>query len=184
MMEVRFHGRGGQGAVMASRIMASAVVHTGRYGASFPMFGFERRGAPVTAFGRFDDQPVREKTQIYQPHALVILDPSQRASEAVFQGLVSGGTLVLNHKNFDMACPHDNLASMGIIDADAVALEEMGRVMPNTCVLGAFARVTGLVGIESVLKGLEDYFDGEKLSSNVRCAKRGFDEVVVRNFTV
>ena len=78
MIEVRFHGRGGQGAVMASKILATAFVKTKKYGASFPMFGFERRGAPVTAFGRFSKKPIREKTQIYNPDILMVLDPSQK----------------------------------------------------------------------------------------------------------
>jgi len=179
MIEVRFHGRGGQGAVMASRILANAVVRTGRYGASFPMFGFERRGAPVTAFGRFSDTPVREKTQIYNPDVLVVLDPSQRDSPIVFQGLVPGGIMVLNYGGNALENPDKNLKKAGIIDANAVALEEIGLPMPNTCIIGAFAKITGFVGIEPVLESLADYFQGKKLAANIRCAKRGYNEVAV-----
>ncbi|MFH1153982.1 MAG: 2-oxoacid:acceptor oxidoreductase family protein [Pseudomonadota bacterium] len=182
MIEVRFHGRGGQGAVMASRILANAFVRTGRYGASFPMFGFERRGAPVTAFGRFSDTPVREKTQIYNPDILVVLDPSQRDSAVVFQGLVPGGTMVLNHNKKELDKPDPNLAVAGIIDAQAIALEEIGMPMPNTCILGAFARVTGLVALEPVIESLGDYFQGKKLAANARCAERGYNEVVLLRF--
>ncbi len=98
MSEVRFHGRGGQGVVTTSKILANAFARTGQFGASFPMFGFERRGAPVTAFGRFSDKPVKEKTQIYNPNILVVLDPSQKHSQAVFDGLLPGGMLLLNDK--------------------------------------------------------------------------------------
>ncbi len=182
MLEVRFHGRGGQGAVMASRILANAVVRTGGYGASFPMFGFERRGAPVTAFGRFSDKKVREKTQIYHPDVLVVLDPSQSFSEAVYQGLVADGLMVLNAETSFKEKPDDHLKKAGIIDADSIAMEEIGMAMPNTAVVGAFAKVTGLVGIEPVLGSLEDYFKGEKLTANIRCAKRGYDEVVIQDF--
>jgi 2-oxoacid:acceptor oxidoreductase gamma subunit (pyruvate/2-ketoisovalerate family) len=80
MIKVRFHGRGRQGSVTAARILANAFVLEGKYGSSFPMFGFERRGAPVTAFLRFDENPVREKTQIYSPDCLVVLDSSLKNS--------------------------------------------------------------------------------------------------------
>lgn len=179
MIEVRFHGRGGQGAVMASRILANAVVRTGRFGASFPMFGFERRGAPVTAFGRFSDEPVREKTQIYNPDVLVVLDPSQKDSPAVFQGLVPNGIMILNYGGKPLETMNKNLSKAGIIDANAVALQEIGMPMPNTCIIGAFAKVTGLVAIEPILESLEDYFQGKKLEANRRCAERGYTEVVI-----
>ena len=153
MIEVRFHGRGGQGAVMASKILASAFVRTGRYGASFPMFGFERRGAPVTAFGRFGDKPIREKTQIYNPDILVVLDPSQRELSAVFKGLVPNGTMVLNYDGkFEQS--RENLTKTGVIDANSISIEEIGMPMPNTCILGAFARVTGLVDVEPLIESI------------------------------
>ncbi len=182
MIEVRFHGRGGQGAVTASRILANAFVRTGKYGASFPMFGFERRGAPVTAFGRFSDTPVREKTQIYNPDVLVVLDPSQRESSAVFKGLVQEGVMVLNDDEKPLEHPNKNLSKVGIVDADGIAIEEIGFAMPNTCIIGAFAATTGLIGLDPVLEGLEDYFEGKKLEANIRCAKRGFEEVEIFNF--
>ncbi len=178
MIEVRFHGRGGQGAVMASRILASAFVRTGRYGASFPMFGFERRGAPVTAFGRFGDKPIREKTQIYNPDILVVLDPSQRDSSAVFKGLVPNGIMILNYDGkFEQS--QKNLTKTGVIDADSIAIEEIGMAMPNTSVLGAFAKVTGLVDIEPLIESLGEYFTGKKFEVNAVCARRGFDEVKI-----
>ncbi|MBW2369716.1 MAG: 2-oxoacid:acceptor oxidoreductase family protein [Deltaproteobacteria bacterium] len=176
MVEVRFHGRGGQGAVMASKILANAFVRTGRYGASFPMFGFERRGAPVVAFGRFSDDPIREKTQIYTPDILVLLDPAQKNSPAVWEGFKAGGTLVANGTSakLDVDFP---MRSYGIIDANAVAMEEIGIPMPNTCMLGAFAAVTGLIDLDSITAGLGDYFSGKQLAANIICATRGFKEV-------
>ncbi len=182
MIEVRFHGRGGQGAVMASRILANAFVRTGRYGASFPMFGFERRGAPVTAFGRFSDEPVREKTQIYHPDILVVLDPAQKRSAAVFEGLVPHGVMVLNDKGKLTERINPNLDRAGIVDANAISIEEIGMAMPNTSIIGAFARVTGLVDIDSVVQSLSDYFNGKKLEANIVCARRGFNEVEIFEF--
>ena len=182
MIEVRFHGRGGQGAVTASRILANAFVRIGKYGASFPMFGFERRGAPVTAFGRFSDTPVREKTQIYNPDILVVLDPAQRQSPPVFKGLAVEGVMVLNDDEKPLEHLDKNLVKVGIVDADKIAIEEIGFAMPNTCIIGAFAATTGLIELEPVLESLGDYFDGKKLEANIRCAKRGFKEVEVFNF--
>ncbi|CCK78402.1 2-oxoacid:acceptor oxidoreductase family protein [Desulfobacula toluolica] len=177
MSEVRFHGRGGQGVVTTSKILANAFARTGQFGASFPMFGFERRGAPVTAFGRFSDKPVREKTQIYNPDIIVVLDPSQRNSEAVFQGLLPGGMMLLNDPDNTVTFSNDNLKKLAIIDANKIALEEIGLAIPNTVIVGAFARMSGLLDIEPCCEALEDYFSGKKLAANIVCAKRGFDEV-------
>ena len=177
MSEVRFHGRGGQGVVTTSKILANAFARTGQFGASFPMFGFERRGAPVTAFGRFSDKPVKEKTQIYNPDILVVLDPSQRSAEAVFQGLLPGGMMLLNDSDRTITVFHENLKRLGIIDANKIAVEEIGLSIPNTVIVGAFARMSGLLAIEPCCDALSDYFSGKKLSANIVCAKRGFEEV-------
>ncbi len=183
MSEVRFHGRGGQGVVTTSKILANAFVITGQFGASFPMFGFERRGAPVTAFGRFSDKPVREKTQIYNPDILVVLDPSQRDSPAVFQGLLPGGMMLLNYSkdlgSEDTGISHENLKRLAVIDANKIALEEIGLAIPNTVIVGAFAKMSGLLGIEPCCEALQDYFSGKKLTANIGCVKRGFEELEI-----
>ena len=175
MIEVRFHGRGGQGSVVASRILANAFVQENKYGSAFPMFGFERRGAPVTAYGRFDDEPVLEKTAIYHPDCLVVLDPTQRDSPSVYDGLKPNGILILN-STMEPKEPHENLALVAMADATRIAVEEMGIPAPNTGMLGVFAAATGWIKVESILAGLEDYFDGRKLEGNKRCVKRGFEE--------
>ncbi len=182
MSEVRFHGRGGQGVVTTSKILANAFARTGQFGASFPMFGFERRGAPVTAFGRFSDKPVREKTQIYNPDMLVVLDPSQKNSDTVFKGLVPGGMMLLNDKEIqgaDKEISHENLKKLAVVDANKIALEEIGLPIPNTVVVGAFAKMSGLLDIAPVIAALQDYFSGKKLAANKICAKRGFEEVKI-----
>jgi 2-oxoacid:acceptor oxidoreductase gamma subunit (pyruvate/2-ketoisovalerate family) len=179
MSEVRFHGRGGQGVVTTSKILANAFAGTGKFGASFPMFGFERRGAPVTAFGRFSDKPVREKTQIYTPDIIVVLDPTLKQSDAVFQGLRPQGMLLLNDGERQPGIFHENLKKLAVIDANHIALEEIGLVIPNTVMVGAFARMSGLLEVKPCCTALEDYFSGKRLSQNIACVKRGFEEVVV-----
>lgn len=179
MSEVRFHGRGGQGVVTTSKILANAFGRIGKFGASFPMFGFERRGAPVTAFGRFSDKPVREKTQIYNPDVIVVLDPSQKKSDAVFNGLMPGGMMLLNDSAEAADIRHENLVKIGVIDANKIALEEIGLTIPNTVIAGAFARLTGMLDIEPVTQALDDYFQGSKLAANMVCARRGYEEVKI-----
>jgi 2-oxoacid:acceptor oxidoreductase gamma subunit (pyruvate/2-ketoisovalerate family) len=177
MIEVRFHGRGGQGAVTATRILANAFVRQGKYGSSFPMFGFERRGAPVTAFMRFDDNPVRVKTQIYNPDCLVVLDPSQLHSPVIYEGLKQNGVLIQNAPHPVQERPHSHVSLLGVVDADTIAHEELGIPSPNTCVLGAFAAATGWIPLKALLSSLEEYFHGDILRKNARTVERGFEEV-------
>jgi len=177
--EIRFHGRGGQGAVMAARMLATALMAQGEYVASFPMYGFERRGAPVVAFTRFDDKPIREKTQIYNPDCLVVIDPTLMNLPSLFDGLNPEGILILNSPKPLQRPPNENVKVAGVLDATSIALEEIGRDVPNTCILGAFAATTGWVKLESILTGLKDYFSGDILERNIRSAERGFKEVEV-----
>ncbi len=177
--EIRFHGRGGQGAVLAARMLASACAVEGKYVASFPMFGFERRGMPVVAFTRFDDQPIREKTQVYTPDALVVIDPTLLGIRALFDGLKPEGILVLNSPRSLAEPPHPSVHKAAVINATAVALCEIGRDIPNTCLLGALARATGWVSLDSVLAGLAEHLEGEMLRKNIRNAERGYHEVEV-----
>lgn len=179
MKEIRFHGRGGQGAVLAARILASAFVAEGKYVASFPMYGFERRGAPVVAFTRIDDKPIREKTQIYNPDCLVVIDPGLMKMPTLFSGLKPEGILILNSPQPLENKPDDNLGIGGVINATQVAVDEIGRDIPNTCLLGAFAAATGWVDLQSILSSLGDYLSGEILQRNLRSAERGYREVEV-----
>lgn len=177
--EIRFHGRGGQGAVLAARMLASACAAEGKFVASFPMYGFERRGMPVVAFTRFDDEPIREKTQIYTPDALVVIDPTLLVLKNLFDGLKPGGVLVLNSPKPLTDPPHSALKKAAVINATAIALCEIGRDIPNTCLVGAFAKATGWVSLDSVLKGLAEHLEGDMLQKNIRNAERGYHEVEV-----
>lgn len=182
MKEIRFHGRGGQGAVLAARMLASAFVVEGKHVASFPMFGFERRGAPVAAFTRVDDKPIREKTQVYYPDCMVVLDPTLMRIPALFSGLKPGGILVVNSLKPLGERPDRNLKTAGMINATQAAMEEIGRDVPNTCLMGAFAAATGWLKLESIIACLKDYFGGELLEKNIRSTERGFREVEVREW--
>jgi 2-oxoacid:acceptor oxidoreductase gamma subunit (pyruvate/2-ketoisovalerate family) len=182
MKEVRLHGRGGQGAVLAAKMLASAAAIEGKCVASFPMYGFERRGMPVVAFTRFDEAQIREKSQIYTPDCLMVVDPTLLKLDGLFNGLKPGGVLILNGKSAPAERMSDNLALAGTVDATRIAVEEIGRDIPNTCLLGALAAATGWLKLESVIKGLGEYFEGEMLRKNIRNAERGYEEVEVRTW--
>jgi 2-oxoacid:acceptor oxidoreductase gamma subunit (pyruvate/2-ketoisovalerate family) len=180
--EIRFHGRGGQGAVMAAKMLASAAAQEGKCVASFPMYGFERRGMPVIAFTRIDEKPILEKTQIYTPDCLMVIDPSLLRLETLFDGLKPGGVLILNSPKPLETRPSKNLEKVGLVNATHVALCEIGKDIPNTCLIGALAATTGWITLESVIKGFSDYLDGEMLEMNIRNATRGFNEVEVQTW--
>ena len=178
--EIRFHGRGGQGAVLAAKMLASACAYEGQHVASFPMYGFERRGMPVIAFTRFDDtEPIREKTQVYTPDCIMVIDPTLMGLQTLYDGLKPGSVLIHNSPQALEKKPSENLEKAGVINATQVALCEIGRDIPNTCLIGALAATTGWVSLDSVLKGLADYLEGDMLERNIRNAQRGFNEVEV-----
>ena len=181
MKEIRFHGRGGQGAVMAAKMLASAAAMEGKCVASFPMYGFERRGMPVVAFARIDDKPMREKTQIYTPDCLMGMDPDLLGINTLLEELKPGGLLILN-TSIEVEAPTENLKTAGIINATHIALCEIGRDIPNTCLIGALAATTGWLKLESVLASLKEYFDGSILEKNIRNVERGYNEVEVRKW--
>jgi 2-oxoacid:acceptor oxidoreductase gamma subunit (pyruvate/2-ketoisovalerate family) len=180
--EIRVHGRGGQGAVLAAKMLASACAYEGQHVASFPMYGFERRGMPVIAFTRFDTEPIREKTQVYAPDCIIVIDPTLLDLPTLYDGLKPGGVLILNSAKPFEKKPAENLGKAGVINATQVALCEIGRDIPNTCLLGALAATTGWVRLDSVLRGFADYLEGDMLERNIRNAQRGFNEVEVHSW--
>jgi 2-oxoacid:acceptor oxidoreductase gamma subunit (pyruvate/2-ketoisovalerate family) len=179
MKEIRFHGKGGEGAVMLSEMLCASLVYEGKHAASFPMFGFERRGAPLATFVRFDERPIREKTQVYTPDCVVIIDRSQVNSELAYKGLMPGGVVVANTKVPLDKGRHENIELVGIVDATGIALDEIGRPITNTAMLGALAATTKWVSLEGILKIIGEYFSGEILKGNLKSAERGYKEVSV-----
>lgn len=176
MKEIRLHGRGGQGAAIAAEMLAAAMVKEGKYAVAFPVFGFERRGAPLMAFARVDDKPIRQRTQVYAPDCLIVTDPSLGRSGGIFQGLQPGGILVINIAHPPTESPNPNVSIIGAVDATRIALQEMGKPITNTCMLGAFASATGWLQLDSLASCFSDYFSGKMLEDNVRCMERGYRE--------
>jgi pyruvate ferredoxin oxidoreductase gamma subunit len=173
MIEVRFHGRGGQGAVTAARLLAEAAFLEGKYSQAFPSFGAERRGAPVVAFTRINNKPIRIRTQVYEPNHVVVLDPTLIEAVNVASGLKRGGTMVINfkeHRKF-----HD--AKVAFVDATSTAIETLGVPITNTVMLGAFVKVTKIVSLDSIIKAVQNTFKGKLAEKNVIAIKLAYERV-------
>ncbi len=180
MIEIRIHGRGGQGAVTSAEILALAAIEEGKYAQGFPSFGPERRGAPVVAFARVDEKPIRLRTKIYQPDVALVLDPSLMKILNPSDGLKPGGLLVINSGK-----PIDQIRSstgyqgrIAIVDADSIAREELGLPITNTTMLGALIRGTGVVHLDSVVPPLKHRF-GRGAEKNEKALRRAFQETVM-----
>ena len=185
MYEIRFHGRGGQGAVLASKILAKALVEEGKHVKAIPSFGFERRGAPVESYLRFDDKLIRQVTNIYYPNCVICLDPTLPKSVDIFSSLQPGGILVQATKKSveKLQLPQD-LAKVGLCDAFGIALDVFGRAITNSIMLGAFTKTTGFVSIDSILKGMASVaFRDAALEKNIEAVQRGFGETRVHDLS-
>lgn len=180
MIEVRFHGRGGQGAVTSCELMAQAAIAEGRYAQAFPSFGPERRGAPLQAFLRISDEPIRLREKIYEPDVVVVLDPALLATGNVKQGLKPGGTLVANSSKplseVRGECGFNGRTA--VVDATKIAEEELGVPITNTTMLGALLKAAGLVKIESLEGPLQARF-GKIAEKNLRSLNRAKDETLI-----
>jgi pyruvate ferredoxin oxidoreductase gamma subunit/phenylglyoxylate dehydrogenase gamma subunit len=176
MYEIRFHGRGGQGAVLAAKILAKALTEEGKVAKAIPSFGFERRGAPVAAFLRFAEHPIRQVTNIYNPDCIVCLDPTLPRAVDIFEGMQPNGVWIqATKKPFEqLSVPH-TVARVGLCDAIGLALEIFGRPITNTIMLGVLARTTGIVAVESINTGMESIaFRDAALEKNIEAVRRGY----------
>lgn len=180
MMEVRWHGRGGQGAVTVSKVLASAALKCGRYAQAFPEYGPERSGAPVKAYNRFDDQPIVIHCGVYEPDRVAVLDETLLATEDVTQGLSGEGSLVVNTKR----SPEEIRKATGYpgtivcVDADRIA-EETESKFANVPLLGALAGTLPFLsgeGLEAALRKALSRLEPEMLEKNVEALRRGYAE--------
>jgi 2-oxoacid:acceptor oxidoreductase gamma subunit (pyruvate/2-ketoisovalerate family) len=174
MREIRIHGRGGQGAVIASKILASALFHEGRSVQSFPAFGVERRGAPVTAFLRVSDGPILLRCEITEPDDLIVLDPTLVGAIDVTTGLKPGGSILINSERGPDDYPAlSKQFRVATVDASAVArghgLGSRTQPIVNTAILGAFATFLGLVTLESVCGAIQE--DVPRAEANIAAAR-------------
>lgn len=179
MIEVRWHGRGGQGAVKAAEMVARAAIAEGRYAQAFPSFGPERRGAPVLSFNRIDEKPIWTRSEIYRPDVIVILDPTLIKRD-VTDGLKPDGMIVINTaKNLEEMKKFFQGFKLALVDARRIALDTLGVPIVNTAMVGAFAKATNLVRLESLHKAIDQMFEGEVAEKNMKATTRAYQGVVL-----
>ena len=182
MIEIRFHGRGGQGAVTSAETMALAAIAKGKFGQAMPAFGAERRGAPVLAYTRIDESPILVRQEILEPDVVVVLDPTLLGAVPVAAGLKPGGVLVINsHKSpeeikekLDM---HGSIR-LAVVDAGKIARETIGRPITNTTMLGALLKATGALDPSDLVGPLNERF-GKIASKNIDAMNRAFKETKI-----
>jgi 2-oxoacid:acceptor oxidoreductase gamma subunit (pyruvate/2-ketoisovalerate family)/2-oxoacid:acceptor oxidoreductase delta subunit (pyruvate/2-ketoisovalerate family) len=181
VLEIRFHGRGGQGAVTSAELFAQAAIMEGKYAQAFPSFGPERRGAPVVAFCRIDDQPIFLRTNINEPDIVMVLDPSLLSVVDVTSGLKDHGILIINSEKEPRHFMLDKLDKAATINATQIALDILKRPITNTVLLGALARISAVVKIESIITAIEQRFDAKNAARNVQALQKAFAETLILN---
>jgi 2-oxoacid:acceptor oxidoreductase gamma subunit (pyruvate/2-ketoisovalerate family) len=180
ILEVRWHGRGGQGAWTASELLARAAIAEGKHIQSFPEFGPERMGAPVTAFTRISTEPIKIHCAVYNPDVVAVLDPTLLKTVKVADGLSEeGGSIIVNTKN----SPEETRKMLGTdkgkvwtVQASEISLKTLGMPITNTAMLGAVARVTGIVSLETVEKMIKGRFKPEVAEKNFAVVKEAYQE--------
>lgn len=176
MKEIRIHARAGQGAITTASLLALAIFKEGRYALAFPHFGAERMGAPLNAFVRIDDVPIRLRTQVREPDYVIVQDPTLLRGFDVTAGLSLTGLVLVNEEK----CAEDLSLKTGArvvtVPASRIAREIIGRAdRANTALLGAFSAATGMVGLDSLKKAIEERFPGAMGQKNIDALSKAYD---------
>ena len=183
MFQVRIHGRGGQGVVTAAEMLSIAAFLEGQHAQAFPSFGSERTGAPVVAFCRIDDREIRLREPVLEPDALIIQDPTLLHQVDVFGGLARDGYVLINtSRTFEALGVGEFARSLRAerlctVPATEVALQHVGRPLPNAALLGGFAALSGRISLDSVAAAIRETFDGKVAEGNVAAAGAAYEHV-------
>ena len=187
MIEIRWHGRGGQGAKTASLLLADAAFNTGKFIQGFPEYGPERMGAPITAYNRIDDKEIRLHSNVYTPDFVVVVDDTLLDSIDVTKGLKDNGGILIN-TSLDMTNIKNKIngykGKVYLLDATKISIECLKSNFPNTALLSAVIKITNIMTFDTLLKDMEDSLKHkfsrkpEVIAPNIECLKRGYKEVV------
>jgi len=183
MLQVRIHGRGGQGVVTAAELLSVAAFDEGRHAQAFPNFGSERTGAPVVAFCRISESTIRLREPIMQPDAIIIQDPTLLNQVDVFQGLKANGYILINStRSFDDLGLTDFVRDwhperLATVPATEFALKHVGRPVPNAALLGGFAAISGVVSLAAVAKAIREKFPEKLAEGNIAAATAAYEFV-------
>jgi len=179
MIEIRFHGRGGQGTVVASKILADALAKEGNYVQAYPEFGVERRGAPVFAFIRIDNKPIYDKSRIYTPDHVVVVDPTLVEAIDVTDGLKDGGYIIINSPKKPEEFKFPDKFKVFTIDATDIAVRhQLGTLaapIVNTAIVGAVAKILKLTKLESLVEAIKEGVP-QKPEENVQAAIEAYEK--------
>ena len=178
MFQVRIHGRGGQGVVSAAEMLSVAAFRRGKHAQAFPSCGTERTGAPVVAYCRIDERPIRVREPILEPDALIIQDPTLLHQVDVFAGLKPGGYILINTaRSFEELGLKEleGRFKTRTVPATELALKFVGRPLPNAALLGGFAAVSGEVSLDAVSAAIREKFPAKVAEGNVAAASAAFD---------
>lgn len=187
MYQIRIHGRGGQGVVTAAELIAIAAFNDGKQSQAFPSFGVERTGAPIEAFARISNQQIRTREHIYEPNALIIQDPTLLDAVDVVKGCDLKTIVIINtakNKN-ELTKLTDKFPKKNIfpIDATKIALDVIGKNIVNTVILGAFAKVSGRINIESLKKAIKQKFETKGnniINKNIKAVEKTYNMTLIR----
>jgi len=180
MIEVRIHGRGGQGAVTSAEMVALAAISEGKYAQAFPSFGPERRGAPVLAFIRVSSDPIKLRCDIREPDVVVVLDPALITVANATAGLKKGGMIIVNtgkpiaQIKQEFSFTHRT----AVVDATKIAREVLGLPITNTTMIGALVKATGIVALDSLVEPLNHRF-GRLAAKNIQVCRRAYEETIM-----
>ena len=181
MFEVRIHGRGGQGVVTAAELLSIAAFDEGRHAQAFPSFGSERTGAPVVAFCRIADQPIRVREPVVAPDALVVQDATLLHQVDVFSGLKPGGYVLINSTSTIGQLGLTQIEDAGnriiTLPATHLAMEHIGRPVPNLIMLAGLAAFTGLVHLPALITAMQEHFPGSLGTKNAAAATAAYELV-------
>jgi pyruvate ferredoxin oxidoreductase gamma subunit len=175
MIEIRIHGRGGQGNVAAAELLSIAAFKDGKFSQAFPSFGAERVGAPVQAFVRIDDKKVRTREDVRHPDYLIVQDENLLETVPILDGLKADGLILVNSEKKPEDLQLKTTASVVTIPATEIALEIIGRPIPNAIMIGAFCSVTGLVSLNAVQEAIMGKFPGRVGENNVAALERAHE---------
>lgn len=180
MEQIRIHGRGGQGVVTAAEIIALAAFHEGLEASAFPSFGVERSGAPIQSFARLDNKPIITREQIYEPTVLIIQDATLIDTADIFYGSTSRTTVIINSSTNKWPTLKNKFKHLYFTPATEIALEIFGRNIVNTVILGAFAKHTGLVSLESLQYAITEKFKDKGqaiIDKNILAVTKDYEKI-------
>lgn len=175
MKEIRIHARAGQGAITTAALLGFAYFNEGKYPYAFPNFGAARMGAPMNAFVRVDNNPVRLRSQIYEPDYVIIVDPTLLRGYNCFSGLKENGLAVINGKEGIELPKLKAKQKVFVVPANEIAMKAIGRPLGNTALIGAFAAATGELKLDNVIEVVRKRFAGRAQEGNVQAVKEGFE---------